>query len=216
MGIGIINRAKSIVVPILPVNQQEIVTVYQSPDLVILGEEFSDYKILSFNCFLKNLKAYASIGSLPEAPIPNFLAEDTQTDRLMKTLDAEWKSPRKQLDLHIGIGYEWSPVGGVSFLNPYGYPYRTYNLLDLFTAGVSLELGSDSKVGASMTNVGNGVVTVQDRVTIHGSYVEEIIVEFPDPQPIINVYGSIGETPSPKTLDVGNNAYVDNDFLLKN
>ena len=152
-------------------------SIYESTGLTVGAELHSGYKIVSFNCFLKNLKAFAQIQSLPEAPLPNFALEDSETDKLYKTLDIEWKSPRKQIDLYISSNrQDWHQVGSTSLLNPYGYPFRVYNLMDLFTDNLALELGDNSKIGVQLQNVGYGLLDESDRLTIHGSYTEEIFL----------------------------------------
>jgi hypothetical protein len=50
---------------------------------------------------VKNLKAHAKINSLPPIKLPDFQLEDSETDKLYKTLDIEWGSARKQLNLYI-------------------------------------------------------------------------------------------------------------------
>jgi hypothetical protein len=131
---------------------------------------------ISLNGFVKNLKAFSKISSLAPINLPVFLLEDTESQKLYKTLDVEFNSPRKQLDLFIGTGNDWSQVGSVSLLNPSGYPYRTYNLLDFFTDGLAAEIGEDGKVGVAVADVGYGYLSGTDTVTIHGSYVQEYVL----------------------------------------
>lgn len=168
----------------------EIKTVY-STDLVTGSEYLPGYKIISFNAFIKNLRAFASVESLPKAPLPSFLPTDTSTDKTVKVLDIEWKSPRKQLNLYIAastsIITKWHKVGSLSLLNPYGYPFRVYNLMDMFTDNLAIELGENSKIGVQVQNVGYGLLTYEDNVTIHGSYTEEMFVQTED-KPVVNNY----------------------------
>lgn len=199
-----------------------IVTIYQNSDLTIGDELLPGHTIINFNSFVKNLKAFARIASLPEAPLPSFSLEDSQTDKLYKTLDVEWKSARKQLNLYISTGDDWSQVGSISMLNPYGYPFRIYTLLDLFTDNLALELGENGKIGVQVQDVGYGLLTAQDSVTIHGSYVEEIFASYenkPDTTYVIVQGGSSGgggsTTPAPD-YSVSNNSIVGNDFLVGN
>lgn len=135
-------------------------------------------RIISLNTFVKNFKAHARMGSLPPVKLPNFQLEDSETDKLYKTLDIEWGSNRKQLNLFIANnGTNWCQVGAISLLNPAGYPYRIYNLLDLFTANLAIELGDNGMIGVQVVDVGYGLLQFDDVVTIHGSYVQEIIVD---------------------------------------
>lgn len=132
--------------------------------------------VVSVNNFVKSLRAYAKITSLTEVSLPNFELTDSETDKLYKSLDVEWTSPRKQLDLLINQGDGWEIIGSVSLLNPSGYPYRSYNLQDLYTDNLALELGENGKVGVRVVDVGHGLLSGGDSLTIYGSYSQEIVV----------------------------------------
>lgn len=228
MPITSINRVRSIRVPLTDVSVDDMVTLYQNSDLVIGSQLIPGYTVVSFNTFIKNLKVFTSIESLPEALLPNFTLEDSETDKVYKTLDIEWKSPRKQLNLYISNDADWLQVGSISMLNPAGYPFRVYNLLDLFTDNLALELGENSRIGVQVQNVGFGLLDAADKVTIHGSYVEEIFVDSPAetnyinipviiPPITINVTGSTGVgQPSVRDSLMSNNASMDNNFLMSN
>jgi hypothetical protein len=134
-------------------------------------------QVLSANAFIKNLKAFAQIKSLPPINLPNISIEDSDTERLYKVLDTEWQSPRIQLNVYISNNTtDWHLMGGISLLNPSGYPYRIYNLLDLYTDNLAVELGEDGRIGVEIKNVGYGSLGASDLITIHGSYVSEIVV----------------------------------------
>ena len=189
-----------------------------STSLVVGSEYQPGYKIVSFNAFIKNLRAFASVESLPEAPLPNFLATDTSTDKTIKVLDVEWKSARKQLNLYIakntGSVTEWHKVGSLSMLNPYGYPFRVYSLMDLFTDNLAIELGENSKIGVQVQDVGWGLLTGSDNVTINVSYTEEMFVQTEDKQTINNYSFEIknintggGSTTSP-TTPIASNSFI--------
>lgn len=222
MPISIINRAKTITLPLNSDNGTNIVTIYQNNDLVSGNELLPTYKIVSFNSFIKNLKVYASIKSLPEANLPDFQLADSATQKVQKVLDIEWKSARKQLNAYIASDKSaaWQQVGSLSLLNPSGYAFRIYNLMDMFTDNLALELGENSKIGISVENVGYGILAPNDKVTIHGSYVEEIILQSPDLQPITNVYvtGVSNSTPDNQVKDysLSNTSLISNDFLINN
>lgn len=135
------------------------------------------YNVVSRNKFIKNLKAYASINSIAEAALPEINLEDTETEKLYKALDIEWNSPRKQIDLLIGTNNDWMNVGESSLLNPSGYPYRLYNLLDLLTDNLAFEFGDNINLAVKITDVGYGLLQDSDRVNIYGSYIEEIVID---------------------------------------
>lgn len=203
MPITSINRVRTITLPLTSATGSAIVPIYQNSGLVVGQELITSYVIISFNCFLKNLKVFASIQSLPEIPLPDFKVEDSETDKLYKTLDIEWKSPRKQLSLYIASeGQGWSQVGSVSLLNPYGYPFRIYNLMDLYTDNLALELGENSRIGIGIDDVGYDYLMSNDIVTVHGSYLEEIFVSYADITPQITLPPINIELPPPQATPV--------------
>ena len=188
MPLATVNRVKTITVSLSSDSGSDIVPIYEANELTLGQELLPGHKIVSFNCFIKNLKAFAAIRSLPEVPLPDFALEDSETDKLYKTLDIEWKSPRKQLSLYVSSDNSgWLQVGSVSLLNPYGYPFRVYNLMDLYTDNLALELGENSKIGIGVDGVGHGLLQSNDVVTVHGSYVEEFFLSYEDVAPVINV-----------------------------
>lgn len=132
---------------------------------------------ISLNGFVKNLKAFSKISSLEPINLPVFELEDSESQKLFKTLDIEFNSPRKQLDLFIGDSNDWNQVGSISLLNPSGYPYRMYNLLDFYTDGLAVELGENGRIGVKVTDVGYGFLAGTDTITVHGSYVQEYVLD---------------------------------------
>jgi hypothetical protein len=165
---------------------------------------------ISLNGFVKNLKAFSKISSLAAINLPVFELEDSESQKLFKTLDIEFNSPRKQMDLFIGSGNEWNQMGSISLLNPSGYPYRMYNLLDFYTDGLAAELGENGKIGVKITDVGYGLLSGADAVTIHGSYIQEFVIESPQQGSNSNYFMpsiTVGRT---TTLDPGKPATVVN------
>lgn len=223
MTISNITVAKSIAVK-LEANDSSIKTIYSNNSLFAGREYKPGYTIASFNCFIKNLKVFASIGSLEEAPLPDFKLDDSATAKLTKTLDVEWNSPRKQLNVYISNAVipsasNWYQVGSISLLNPYGYPFRVYSIMDLFTDNLALELGENGKIGVQIQDVGYGLLIDNDSVIIHGSYIEELFVESPDLPNVININltGLVGgSTNQPTDNLVNNNNLLDNTFLIGN
>lgn len=187
MPISSVNRAKTITVPLDASSGDQFVTVYQSSELTIGSELIPGYKVVSYNVFIKNLKAFSKIASLPEVALPDFEIDDSDTTKVYKTLDVEWKSARKQLNLFIGIENNWNQIGSTSILNPSGYPFRIYSLLDMFTDNLYFELGENGKIAVAMEDVGYGTLAGADSIVIHGSYVEEIFVEYAEPSTYITV-----------------------------
>jgi hypothetical protein len=204
MPISSVNRARSIIVPINSASASNIITVYTSSNLTLGSEFIEGYTIVSYNCFLKNLKAFVQINSLDEVALPLFSPRDTETDRLMKVIDLEWNNPRKQMNVFTGIKTDnkWQQIGSISLINNYGYPFKIYNLMDLFTDTLALELGDNGKIGVQIENVGYGLLEISDSVTIHGSYVEEIFVKSTE---VTNyyIYGTSTQAPPNDNQDSG-------------
>lgn len=173
MAIVTIQEVKPIV---LNLNSSSTASVYPIFEYVPFNLE--NATVISENIFIKNLKAYAKITSLAPAQLPDISIQDSQIQATYKTLNAEWISERKQLNLLIKAGNsQWFPVGSISLLNPSGYPYRTHNLMDLYTDNLAIELGKTGLLGVQLQNVGTGLLTGNDEITIHGSYVKEIVIE---------------------------------------
>lgn len=171
-----INIAKTIQVSL---SHESSNNVIELTDNILPTNLNPRHDIISKNKFIKNLKAYASIKSVPEAELPDFLLEDSETEKLAKVLDVEWGAQRKQLNLLIknSNDNEWMSIGEISLLNPAGYPYRIYNLLDIVTDNLAFELSSDAKLAVQIENVGYGLLTTDDKVNIYGSYIEEIVID---------------------------------------
>ena len=151
----------------------EIITIYQNTGT---QNTIPDTTVVTINAFIKNLKAYAEIKSLASVILPSFSVEDSESEKTMKMLNSQWGSARKQLDLFISKnGGTWRKCGAVSMVNPSGYPFMTYNLQDVFTPNLAIELGQSGKIGCKITDVGYGLLTGSDFITIHGSYAEEIV-----------------------------------------
>lgn len=221
MPVSTINRVKTIAFTLNKNTGTDIIPFYEIEGLSLGAELIPGHRIISFNSFVKNLKAYAKISSLDPVKLPDINVEDSDTDKLYKLLDVEWTSARKQLDLFISnFNNVWEPVGSLSILNPSGYPYRVYNLIDVYTDNIAIELGDNGKLGCQIKDAGYGLLSGDDKLTIHGSYVEEIFVEY-DERPInITVSGSGGTaTPTPieSTTDLlSNSSKLNNSFLMGN
>ncbi|MCC5641264.1 hypothetical protein LC593_36805 [Nostoc sp. CHAB 5844] len=181
MAISTINEVKPIVLKLDVNSNSNIYPIFTENDFTL-----DTGSVISENIFVKNLKAYVKIGSLPEANLPDITLEDSNTQALYKTLNTEWSSARKQLDLLISDdSINWYPVGSISLLNPSGYPYRVYNIMDLYTQNLAIELGKSGKLGVQLKDAGWGLLQAGDTVTIHGSYVKEIVID-DNPSPITN------------------------------
>lgn len=173
MTISTINQVKPIVLALNSSSTSAVYPIFEDETFTI-----ENGSIISENIFIKNLKAYAKINSLAPAQLPDITLEDSQVQATYKTLDAEWISERKQLNLMISVdGNDWFPVGSISLLNPSGYPYRIHNLMDLYTDNLMIELGLFGRLGVQLQDVGTGLLASSDTITIHGSYLKEIVID---------------------------------------
>lgn len=245
MAIQTINNAKSICTS-LQIGDAGITTIYEPQNLYIGQDYLPNYQLIGFNTFIKNLRVFSQITSLGVAPLPEIELTDSNTQKLVKVLDAEWQSERKQLNLYLSNNNIWKQIGSLSLLRPFGYPFRIYNIMSQYTNGLMLELGSDSRIGVQVQDVGYGLIASGDRVTVFGNYVEELIlngnfetkiqVDFNPPVinvnpnvnvetpiinvefPDINIYNQLGGGTGvlPESSAMDNFNYIDNDFLIKN
>lgn len=173
MSISTISQVRPIVLHLNSSTTADVIPIFEDEPFII-----ENGSVLSENIFIKNLKAHTKISSLAPSPLPDIGIEDSATQATYKALDIEWASPRKQLNLLISAGdNQWFPIGSISLLNPMGYPYRIHNLMDLYTDNLAIELGLNGRLGVQLQNVGTGLLTGNDEVTIHGSYLKEIIID---------------------------------------
>lgn len=169
-----ISRTYKVFKKVTVANTGQVVELFNTATLEpgIIG---ANRKIAASNVFLKNLKATTFIKSLPVPPFPEFELTDTETQRLVKTLDIEWRAERYQLELMLSVdGGDWEDIGAVSILPAYRYPFRTHNLMDLSTDNLADELGSNCRVGVRMFDAGKGYLKENDIVKVHGSFSHEI------------------------------------------
>lgn len=197
MAIEAINIVKKIAKRITASDGGNIIVLFDNINPI---NDIPPDSIISVNGFLKNLKGYSKITSLQEAQLPDIKLEDSEPERRMKTLDIEWKSERKQLDLLVSAdGQTWIEIGSISLIRQQGYPYRMYSLLDFFTDGLADEFGDNGKAGCRIVDVGYGLLESNDVITIHGSYLQEIIFKT-ETQPInIHLYCNNANTSNSTT-----------------
>lgn len=145
------------------------------------------------NGFLTELYVYAEIDSLAENPLPSYLAEDTETERVVKTLNAQWGSTVPKFYLQLWrwreASSEWLPRGKISLTNQYGYPYTISRPLDLLTDNIARDFGEKFKLGVSIVDAGFGLLKTIDRVIVDGTWKQDIRIIKPD-TPVISVQGA--------------------------
>jgi hypothetical protein len=159
------------------------------------------------NGFVDELYCFAQLkNSLAEAPPINFLPTDTRDDRTAKSVAYEWSSTNPRIELRVwtrkSLGttqapVPWNLVGSTSLMNPAGYPWRRYRLLDLLTDNLGRKLGSNGQIGVSLRDVGFGLIKPGDDViSIDGAYSQECVIFTPtNPNIFFNNYNwTIGTT----------------------
>ncbi len=214
MTIKSINVVKKIAQRITSANENNLVVLFNNINPV---SSIPSDSIISVNGFLKNLKAYSRITSTLEVPLPNIQITDSDQERLFATLDIEWKSQRKHLDLLVSAdGNDYIEIGTISLIRQQGYPYRMHSLLDFFTDGLADEFGDNGKVAVKISDVGYGLLSGDDTVTIHGSYLQEIVYdEALIANPISNQMqiNSINPPPNPQLGATWNEVDIGNNFI---
>ncbi|MDZ7968751.1 MAG: hypothetical protein RM368_28000 [Nostoc sp. DedSLP03] len=134
------------------------------------------YRLIDEYLEVENLRATSWIYSLPPVPFPVFELEDSESKQLLTAINLEWKSPRIQLDIVVGIDgtLNWQRIAAYSLLNSDPYPYREYSL-------GSHSLGNNSMLGLQIRAVGHGLLQNsakgQDKVTACANLVRHVIIE---------------------------------------
>lgn len=179
-------RVKLIQVGITNANASNILTIYSNdPNEVRTSYSIDANSKVVLNGFIKNLRIYAAIKSLAEVELPNFDLGESNTSKQLKVLNLEWKSPRKQISVFVGqLPSDWQLLGSISLLNPTGYPYRQYNLLDLITDNLAAEIGEFGRIGVRLDDVGYGLLGADDTISLYGSVTEEIFILDTEPDPL--------------------------------
>jgi hypothetical protein len=147
------------------------------------------------NGYISELYLYCEIDSLVDINIPDYTDEDTRSERIVKTLDMEWKSPRYQVALWTTANplatantfQYWNKIGMVSLLQQSGYPYTRYRPLDLLTDNLMRELGENAKVAISIMDVGWFFPNSADVIVVDGSWRQELIIVQPDFVPLVSL-----------------------------
>ncbi len=128
------------------------------------------------NRFVKNLRCFFSISSIPEIELPNFDVLDSDFSRNIALRKLMWGSPRKQLELYVSSGFQWQSRGSISLQGRQDTPYTDADLMAYFSEGLAIELGDNGTIGIAAKNVGFGNIASNDNVVIYGSLIKEVKV----------------------------------------
>lgn len=153
--------------------------------------------------------------SLYEIKPPILNREDGEYANIQKTQDYLWTTERIELELYSRIqGGSWNFFGSVPLKHNSGFRYRRHRLIDLLTDNVQAEFGEGGALGARLVNVGYGNLSASDRVSIIGSWIQEVVLvqeQITSVSNIANFYGSSASaSPSPSPTPTVNE--VTNEF----
>lgn len=123
--------------------------------------------------FVSDFRLKVQIGSIAESQIPNLDVTTSRAERLAAVRDMEWNSPRKEMQLFMETSRQpLAHIASISLLNR--QPYYHINLLPYFTDNGILNVASDARILARITNVGWGLLQGADEVVCFGSVKEEV------------------------------------------
>lgn len=155
------------------------VVAAQSPDIMqlpivsptaFLNAHSIDTTAFSISYALRELRVNAEVPSLPIAPLPVFLDEDSRNESQTKALAYQWQSPRYELELCLNSGNGWIRVDAAPLIHSDGYPRITHRLFDLLTDSIQYDLGDNAQLGIRFLDVGWGIPQPTDKIILHGSY----------------------------------------------
>lgn len=179
-----------------PSNNNQIHTLFENT--IATSQQYLDGDVNNPhpNGYLKRLRLVCQIFSIAEAPLPNYLDEDTDAQRLVKTNEMLWNSPRFHLDCWTAKKPtsgtpQWFYAGAISLLRNMGYRYVTHNLVSFLTDDLAFEVGKDTLFGVSISDQGYGLLADQDILTLNGVWSQEIVWVRPYKTPIIIQGGEV-------------------------
>lgn len=142
-------------------NEESIITILHNDKASVLAEFPNLGNECWLNGYLEEGFITTVIKSLPELPFPNFDNADSQSERIVKAIDAEWKQPSVYLCFWLnsaatptvgatsGSPGNWTYIGKIALLHQYGYPERKYRYFDFLTDNISRKLAEDVRLGVS-------------------------------------------------------------------
>lgn len=147
---------------VLPATNEEVIIPILVNDKAAMLAEFPDFGDKSWvNGFLSDAYVTTVVQSLPELPFPNFDNSDSQSQRIVKAIDAEWKQPCVYLCFWTNIAEtptpgattsnygNWVYEGKIAIVHQYGYPERKYRFSDFLTDDISAALAESERLGVS-------------------------------------------------------------------
>ena len=176
----------------LPAQSSEIITlIYNDPAYALT--RFGITEGYQSNGFITELYVYCEIDSLAETPLPEYQLEDTEAERIIKTLNNTWGSTVPKFYLQFWRWSlklnQWLPRGKVSLLNNQGYPYTLSRPLDLLTDNIARDMGEKFTLGVNVVDAGFGLLKSIDSVVIDGCWKQDVRIIKPD-TPVITVQGA--------------------------
>ncbi|PAX52012.1 hypothetical protein [Brunnivagina elsteri] len=157
----------------LPANSSAIIPILDNS-----SPEYSG--IITKSIQIKDILVFTRMSSLPPVNVPFAKLNDSIVDKNYRTLAIENSSPRKQLNIYLGENGEFKMVGVVNLINYSGYPYRIVNLLAFFSDKFGTTIEDGFSIGLSIEDTGDGLLTSDDLVVVHGSYSMEYLLQDSD------------------------------------
>lgn len=155
--------------------------------------------------------------SIPEVEPPALNRADGEHANLLKTQDYLWKTSRLELELYSRTqGGAWNYFGTVPLKHNSGFRYRRHRLMDLLTDNVQAEFGEGGALGVKLINAGYGNLNAGDRISIIGSWIQEVVlVQDQIPYVVNTAYftgTSSSASPSPSPSPTPTTNEVTNEF----
>jgi len=153
---------------------------------------------LRYTGILRSLRCKISVKSLEEAGFPDIDVVQSRQERLMNLRAVEWQSQRYELDIVMrNSSTDWLSLFRISLLNR--APYYHSDLMPYLTNEIEYLIAPDAELGARFVNVGYGLPSGDDDITLFGFVKEEMDVlpsndGIPTQSASSNV--SVGATPS--------------------
>jgi hypothetical protein len=139
-----------------------------------------------YSGFITTLRLQVYLDSIAEIvfPIPEVGQDEAEISAIMRGVEAA--APKKQIAFFLrSSDSESIKIGSINLVNR--KPYYTVDLLIYFTDAAAFDVGSDVILSAQFVNAGFGLLDGTDRVSLHGSAVEE--GENTAPSLNINIFG---------------------------
>ena len=163
----------------------QLIDFYQPGTL----NSFSKMTDVRYSGFITSLRLQVAISSIAavQFPVPEIGQSEAELNAVLAGIKVA--APKKRLVLSMrSSDSDAVIVGSLDLFNR--LPYYTVDILVYFTDASSFDVASDCILSARIAGAGFGLLSGSDRVSLHGSVVEE--GENTAPSLIVNIFGSGG------------------------